>query len=75
LEEPTVYLRVDNDDTRHYGAMYYDEVAAICKANHHAHEIIVTSRKRKFYLDFDSDVSDDGRLPKEHQRAFEELQA
>jgi hypothetical protein len=55
--------------------MYYDEVAAICKANHHAHEIIVTSRKRKFYLDFDSDVSDDGRLPKEHQRAFEELQA
>ena len=43
LGEPTIYLRVDNNDTRHYGAMHYDEVAAIFKANHHAHEIIVTS--------------------------------
>ncbi len=72
-EEPIVYLSVETSDGKRYGAMHYDKVAELCKANHHAYEIIPTSRKRTFYLDFDIDVSDDGRPSEEHQRAFEDL--
>ena len=75
-EEPIAYLQIESKKHgRRYGAMHYDEVAEIYKANHRAYEIIHASRKRKFYLDFDNDVPDDGRPPKEHQRVFEELQA
>jgi hypothetical protein len=55
--------------------MQRDELVNFAKENRHAFEIIVTSRKRKFYLDFDNDAPDDGMPPEDHQRAIVELQA
>ena len=74
--EDTVYMRLHHKNGYRYGAAEAQKVAELAgRGNHHLYELIPGDRKRKFYLEYDKHVPDDGRPPEEHQRAFEELQA
>ena len=65
-EEPIVYLRVDTCVGNRYRAMHRGVLVDFIKDDKHAFEVIPTSRKRKFYMEFDHEVPDNGQVPEEH---------
>jgi hypothetical protein len=73
--EPWVYLRLDTKNGFRYGGMTGDDLAKFASADRHAYEIVPTSRKRKFYLDYDQEVHDTQQGTDVHDAALSDLQA
>jgi hypothetical protein len=75
LDEPNVYMEIRHPDNCLYGVMPGDDADDFMAFDRHAVEIIPTSRRRKFYLDYDVDVPDTDQPTDAHDRALLELQA
>ncbi len=72
--ENTVYLWYHHKDGFRNGGFKAQGVGELAEdGDHYLYELIPTKLKRKFYLDYETDVPNDETTPEEHQRTFEEL--
>jgi hypothetical protein len=66
-EEPTVHMRLHSNNTFRYGTLPREEAVVLAEiGNHHIFLIVPACRKRKFMLECDNGVHDDGSPPEEH---------
>jgi len=74
-EQHEVYLRYHHKNGYRYGVFEALEAAELVEdGDHHLYELIPKKYKRKFYLDYDTNVPNDKTTVEEHLRALEELQ-
>jgi hypothetical protein len=73
--EPHVYIEIQIPADRRYSVIRGDELTDLLSHNRHGYEIVPTTRKRKFYIEYDVEVLDTDQPAEEHERAFDELQA
>ncbi len=59
---------------RLYGGMPVEELVKFAAHNRHAYEIVPTTRKHNFYIEYDKNVVNTGQSLEEHERAFKRLQ-
>jgi hypothetical protein len=73
--EPWVYLRIHTENGYRYGGMTGDDLAVFASLDRHAFEIVPTDRRRKFYLDYDTEVHNNNQGADVHDAALADLQA